>query len=134
MCRILHYPALTGDETEGAIRAGAHEDINFITLLPAATASGLEIKPGDSDWLPVSAAPGSIFINIGDMMQELTRGALPSTTHRVVNPDAADNTARITAPVFCHPVESLRLSERHTAGSYLNERLTEINPEALRPS
>lgn len=37
MLRVLHYPPLAGEIPEGAIRAAAHEDINLITLLPAAT-------------------------------------------------------------------------------------------------
>ena len=131
MCRILSYPPLTGKEQVGAVRAAEHEDINFLTLLPAATTGGLEIKPRGNEWMPVVAEPGSIILNIGDMLQELTDGALPSTTHRVVNPEGADNATRMTAPVFCHPQPTLRLSPRHTAASYLAERLYEITRPEL---
>lgn len=136
LLRILRYPPLTGNEPPDAIRAGAHEDINLITMLPSASEPGLELQPkGSSDWFPVEAPAGSIIINIGDMLQELTGGALPSTTHRVVNPtgDAAKK-ARLTAPVFCHPYPEMVLSERYTAKTYLHERLSEINQEPLRPS
>ena len=134
MLRILRYPPLSGREPPGSIRAAPHEDINFITLLPAADQPGLEIKPAGTDWIPVDAPQGSIIINLGDMMQELTGGALPSTTHRVTNPSgAATDSSRITAPLFCHPVSSLRLSGRYTAGEYLHERLSEINPDELKP-
>jgi len=105
-------------------------------MLPAASESGLQIKPkGTDDWIPVEAPPGSIVINVGDMLQELTNGAMPSTTHQVVNPtgDAA-NKARLTAPVFCHPYPEMVLSDRYTAKSYLHERLSEINSIELRPS
>lgn len=135
LLRILRYPPLTGNESPGAIRASAHEDINLITMLPAASESGLQIKPkGTDDWIPVEAPPGSIVINVGDMLQELTNGEMPSTTHQVVNPtgDAA-NKARLTAPVFCHPYPEMVLSDRYTAKSYLHERLSEINSIALRP-
>jgi isopenicillin N synthase-like dioxygenase len=136
LLRILRYPPLTGNEPPDAIRAGAHEDINLITMLPAASESGLQIKPkGFDNWIPVEAPPGSIVINIGDMLQELTEGVIPSTTHRVVNPTSdAINKARLTAPVFCHPYPEMVLSDRYTAKSYLHERLSEINAEALRPS
>ena len=134
MLRILRYPPFTEIEPGRAIRAAAHEDINFITLLPAANQSGLEIKPKGEDWTSVEAPAGSIIINIGDMLQELTQGMLPSTTHRVVNPDGADTgSARLTAPVFCHPYDDLVLSERYTAGQYLYERLAAINPAGLVP-
>jgi isopenicillin N synthase-like dioxygenase len=136
LLRILRYPPLTGNEPPESIRAGAHEDINLITMLPAASESGLQIKPkGTDDWIPVEAPAGSIVINVGDMLQELTDGAMPSTTHQVVNPtgDAA-NKARLTAPVFCHPSPEMVLSDKYTAESYLHERLSEINSEELRPS
>lgn len=135
MLRVLRYPPMTGNEPDQAIRAGAHEDINFITLLPVASRPGLEIRPGDQDWQAVDAPPGTIIINIGDMLQELTRGALPSTPHRVVNPTGADRAmARLTAPLFCHPYPAMRLSDRYTAAEYLLKRLREISPEAVRPS
>ncbi len=136
LLRILRYPPLTGNEPPDAIRAGAHEDINLLTMLPAASQSGLELQPkGQNNWVPVEAPEGSIVINIGDMLQELTRGTLPSTTHRVVNPTGeAAKLARLTAPVFCHPYPEMVLSERYTAGAYLHERLNEINPEPLRPA
>jgi isopenicillin N synthase-like dioxygenase len=136
LLRILRYPPLTGNEPPDAIRAGAHEDINLITMLPAASESGLQIKPkGIGDWIPVEAPAGSIVINIGDMLQELTGGTMPSTTHQVVNPTGeAARKARLTAPVFCHPYPEMVLSDRYTAKSYLHERLSEINPEELRPS
>ena len=135
LLRVLRYPPLTGDEPAGALRAAAHEDINLITLLPAASESGLEIRPQGMDWIPVAAPAGAIIINAGDMLQELTDGALPSTTHRVVNPTgAAAPRARLTAPLFCHPDADMTLSERYTAGAYLRERLTEINQEKLRPA
>ena len=136
LLRILRYPPLTGNEPPESIRAGAHEDINLITMLPAASESGLQIKPkGTDDWIPVEAPAGSIVINVGDMLQELTDGAMPSTTHQVVNPtgDAA-NKARLTAPVFCHPRPEMVLSDKYTAKSYLHERLSEINSAELRPS
>lgn len=134
MVRILRYPPLTGTEAPGAIRAAAHEDIDFITLLPTASQSGLEIKPRGADWQPVVAPEGALIINIGDMLQELSGQQLPSTTHRVVNPTGpAAREARLTAPLFCHPYPDSLLSERYTAASYLRERLIEINTRDLQP-
>jgi len=68
-----------------------------------------------------------LIVNIGDMLQEASGGYFPSTTHRVVNPDGADMTkSRISLPLFLHPRPDVVLSERHTAGSYLQERLREL--------
>ena len=138
--RLLHYPAQ--DEPTGThIRAGAHEDINTITLLLGAEEAGLELKTKDGRWIPVSPKPGELVINIGDMLQRLTNGKLRSTTHRVVNPtpDRASK-ARYSMPFFLHfrsdflidPLkETVAAGEQPkwppiTANDYLQERLREI--------
>ena len=127
LLRILHYPPLSGDEPEGAIRAAAHEDINLITLLPAATAEGLQAKRANGQWLDVPINPNWIIINAGDMLHECTEGFYPSTSHRVLNPtgDLAKQ-SRLSMPFFLHPQADVRLSERHTADSYRWERFKEL--------
>lgn len=127
LLRILHYPPMTGDEEMGAIRAAAHEDINLITVLPAANEPGLQVKAKDGSWLDVPSDFGNIIINIGDMLQEASGGYFPSTSHRVINPEGTDKTkSRISLPLFLHPKPSVVLSERYTADSYLMERLREL--------
>jgi isopenicillin N synthase-like dioxygenase len=127
LLRPIHYPGLKGDEEAGAIRAAAHEDINLITLLPAATAPGLQVKDLQGNWHDVECNPGDIVINAGDMLQEATGGHYISTTHRVMNPSGPSaKNPRYSMPLFIHPRPEVRLSERHTAGSYLEERLREI--------
>jgi isopenicillin N synthase-like dioxygenase len=127
LLRILHYPPLEGDEELGAIRAGAHEDINLLTVLPAANEPGLQVKTKEGDWLDVPCDFGNLIINIGDMLQEASGGYYPSTTHRVINPEGSDKTkSRISLPLFLHPKPDVVLSERHTANSYLMERLREL--------
>ncbi len=125
--RILHYPPLTGDEAHGAIRAAEHEDINLITLLPAATATGLQVKDVHGKWHDVPADPGSIVVNVGDMLQECSDGYYKATTHRVCNPvDETSSQSRFSMPLFLHPAKEVVLSARHTAKSYLDERLQEL--------
>ena len=129
LLRVLRYPPMKGPIKAGATRAAAHEDINLITMLPAADEPGLELKSKSTgEWFPLEAPAGSIVVNIGDMLQELTDGLLPSTSHRVVNPKPEHIlNSRMTAPVFCHPHPELVLSERYSAKDYLSERLKEIN-------
>lgn len=127
LLRVLHYPPMTGDETPGAIRAAAHEDINLLTVLPAANEPGLQVKSLDGEWLDVPSDFGNLIINIGDMLQEASAGYFPSTTHRVINPEGADmSKSRISLPLFLHPRPDVVLSERYTADSYLMERLCEL--------
>lgn len=127
LLRVLHYPPLAGDEEVDAIRAAAHEDINLITILPAANEPGLQVKAKDGSWLDVPCDFGNLIVNIGDMLQEASGHHFPSTTHRVVNPEGTDVTkSRISLPLFLHPRPDVKLSQRHTAGTYLTERLTEL--------
>jgi isopenicillin N synthase-like dioxygenase len=138
--RALHYPP-QNEPTGEHIRAGAHEDINAITLLLGAEEAGLELLTTDGRWIPVSPNSGELVINIGDMLQRLTNGKLRSTSHRVVNPtpDRASK-ARYSMPFFLHfrsdflleaLPETVPAGEQPkwppiTANDYLQERLREI--------
>ncbi len=83
--RPIHYPPITSPDIPN-VRAGAHEDINLITLLVGASAAGLEVLSRNGEWVPFTAEADTIVVNIGDMLQRLTNHVYPSTTHRVVNP------------------------------------------------
>ena len=101
--RAIHYPPIDNGETP-AVRAARHEDINLITLLIGSNKAGLEILARDGGWVPVTSIPGTIVVNIGDMMKRLTNDVLPSTPHRVVNPaGAAAQQPRYSIPFFLHP-------------------------------
>ena len=127
LLRIIHYPPFSGKEDNRSLRAAAHEDINLITLLVAGTRPGLEAKDNNGAWHKITTDPGTIIVNIGDMLKEASGGYYPSTTHRVVNPEKGpNNDSRYSMPLFLHPRNEVVLSKKHTAGNYLNERLEEI--------
>ena len=137
--RLLHYPPVDANAPE--VRAGAHEDINLITLLLGAEEAGLELLDRDGKWLPVKPPEGAMVVNVGDMLQRLTNHVLPSTTHRVVNPPPERRGhSRYSMPFFLHPAPDFLIKalpqcvtaenpEREppiTAHDYLAERLAEI--------
>jgi isopenicillin N synthase-like dioxygenase len=138
--RALHYPPVPKPTGEH-IRAGAHEDINAITLLLGAEEAGLELLTKDGRWIPVSPKPGELVVNIGDMLQRLTNGLLRSTSHRVVNPpEERRGRSRYSMPFFLHfrsdfciealpgtvPAGEQPKWPPITADEYLQERLREI--------
>tara|TARA_R110002072_G_scaffold46082_8_gene127937 strand:- start:48 stop:887 length:840 start_codon:yes stop_codon:yes gene_type:complete len=126
LLRVLHYPPMDLADTE-TTWAAAHEDINLLTILPASDAPGLQVQQKNGEWLDVSSDGNQVIVNIGDMLQEASRGHFPSTSHRVVTPPGTDNrSGRMSLPLFLHPRPDVVLSERHTAGSYLTERLNEL--------
>jgi isopenicillin N synthase-like dioxygenase len=138
--RLLHYPPVGADAP--GIRAAAHEDINAVTLLLGAEEGGLELLDRDGRWLAVDIRPGEMVVNIGDMLERLTNGRLPSTSHRVANPSPERRgLARYSMPFFLHfrpdyLIRTLpqtitaerpdRYPEPITANAFLLERLREI--------
>jgi isopenicillin N synthase-like dioxygenase len=124
--RTLYYPALKDIKVEpGAVRGSAHEDINFITLLVAASSSGLQVLDKEGNWHNVPFEENSVVVNIGDQLQLASNRLFKSTTHRVVNSDDS-STDRISMPLFVHPRGSTMLAPGITAQQYLNERIAQI--------
>ncbi len=129
LLRLIHYPPLSHlAGSAGAVRAAAHEDVNLLTVLPASTAPGLEIRGRDGQWLPVEPPPGAMICDSGDMMALMTGGRLPATTHRVVNPQGAlAEVSRYSLPFFVHPRPDVHLTPGGpTAEAFLQRRLEEI--------
>jgi len=141
--RPIHYfPIENPDEVpDDAVRAAEHGDINLITLLMGASADGLQVLRRDGKWIPITALPEQLVVNVGDMLERLTNKKLKSTIHRVVNPPKDKmKTSRYSIPFFMHPRSEMDLSclencidEQHpklfediTAGQFLDQRLAEI--------
>lgn len=138
--RPIHYPPIT-EEPKGAVRAGAHGDINLITLLMGASAGGLQVLRKDGEWIDAIPKEDELVINVGDMLERLTNNKLRSTIHRVVNPPKEQwHTPRFSIPFFMHPRSDMKLNcldacvdaahpkafEDITAGDFLHQRLLEI--------
>ncbi|MES2854233.1 MAG: 2-oxoglutarate and iron-dependent oxygenase domain-containing protein [Bdellovibrionota bacterium] len=135
--RLLNYPPIPEGVDPRCIRAAAHEDINLITILVSATTSGLQLLDRDGTWLDIDSDPNSLIVDAGDMLARLTNEVIPSTTHRVVNPEGP-NTTRYSMPFFMHPNPDAMLTclpscvgtgEKYppiTSQDFLMQRLREI--------
>ena len=108
--RLLHYPPIPEGVDPHCVRAAAHEDINLITILVSASASGLELLDRQGKWLPVETDANNLIVDAGDMLSRITNDVIPSTTHRVVNPDDGQNSSRYSMPFFIHPHSKANLS------------------------
>ena len=141
--RPIHYFPIENPKEvpEDAVRAAEHGDINLITLLMGASADGLQVLRRDGKWIPITALPDQLVVNVGDMLERLTNKKLKSTIHRVVNPpQSLMNTPRYSIPFFMHPrsemslaalegcisVENPKQWEDIKAGEFLDQRLREI--------
>lgn len=138
--RPIHYPPIT-EEPKGAVRAGAHGDINLITLLMGASSGGLQVLRNDGQWIDAIPEEDELVINVGDMLERHTNNKLRSTIHRVVNPPKEQwGTPRYSIPFFMHPRSDMKLNclpecvdaehpkafDDITAGDFLHQRLVEI--------
>lgn len=136
--RLLHYPPIPEGVDPRCVRAAAHEDINFITILPAATTSGLQLLDRDGRWLDIESDYGTLIVDAGDMLSRITNDVIPATTHRVINPQDGTNGSRYSMPFFMHPHPESVLSclpscvgskakyADITAHDFLMQRLREI--------
>jgi len=138
--RAIHYPPIKEDPGS-SVRAAEHGDINLITLLMGASASGLEVKDRSGEWISITAIPRHVVVNIGDMMSRLTNNVLHSSIHRVINPPKEEwSKPRFSIPFFMHPRSEMSLNclpscislnnpkkyDDITAGDFLKQRIKEL--------
>ena len=148
--RAIYYPAPEFNLKKDAIWAAAHTDINLITILPRATASGLEVLNTNGEWIRVKVPKDAFIINAGDQLENITNGYFRSCRHRVIATEENKSNDRFSIVMFFHPRNSDDLTPlpscvRQTGGvvkypsatrlELLSERLADINsasPEMLK--
>lgn len=106
--KVCRYPLLGGEGGAGGESGvGAHSDSGFLTALVQDELGGLQALRDDGSWMDVPHVPGSVVINLGEMLQIATRGRLRATVHRVLRRPAASAGAarrsRLSIPFFYNP-------------------------------
>lgn len=106
--RLIHYPSIERQivEQQGHARIIPHTDFGLCTLLFQDSVGGLEVDPFHTgEFKAALPIPGTVLINIADLMQRLTNDRCRSTLHRVVSPKSSGNIlpARYSIPFFIHP-------------------------------
>ena len=99
LTRALHYPSMDLAPGDEHVWAAEHGDINLLTALPRATASGLQVST-DEGWIAAAPPDGHVIVNTGIMLDHLTNGLISPGIHRVVS-DAPGE--RHSVVQFCHP-------------------------------
>jgi isopenicillin N synthase-like dioxygenase len=101
--RVINYPEPESTPEPGRLRAGAHRDYGFLTILRSDDApGGLEVQTVSGEWVAVAPQPDAFVCNIGDLLADLTDGAWTSTLHRVAVPPAGSQGVRRQSIVFFH--------------------------------
>lgn len=139
--RTLRYPP-SHNPRAPEIGAGEHTDFGWITMIAQDDAGGLEIQDRHGIWGQVPYVPGSLVVNVGDLMSMWTNDTYTATMHRVINRGIRD---RYSIAFFMDPdyhvvVECLDscISQGRPAkyppivvGDYMNRRFYETT--AFRP-
>ena len=102
--RAINYPEPTGRARPGQLRSGAHSDYGSLTILHVEDApGGLQVRNRQDQWVDVTPMPGSLVVNLGDLMMHWTNDRWISTLHRVANPPARQRRrSRRQSLVFFH--------------------------------
>ena len=101
LTRAIHYPPMSTAPGEGFMWAAEHGDINLITMLPRATAPGLQVRTGRG-WVDAIPPEGSAIINTGMMLDHLTNGVIGTGIHRVAAAEGQTGD-RYSVVQFAHP-------------------------------
>ncbi|XP_056455623.1 uncharacterized protein LOC130389719 [Gadus chalcogrammus] len=130
--RSLYYPPVNSELVkEGQLRCGEHSDYGSITLVFQGQAGGLQVLSTSGEYIPAPCIPGTVLINIADLMQRWTSDHFISAIHRVLLPPAGDSSTRQSLAFFVQPDDDYLItccdgSNKYPAvksGDYLNDRL-----------
>jgi isopenicillin N synthase-like dioxygenase len=133
--RIQRYLPATGAEGPDAMRALAHTDLNLLTVLPSPTEPGLQVCDTAGVWHDVPCGTGAFVINGGEMLEQITSGHYPATRHRVrFTADGSSGRSRFSLPLFLHPAGDVRLTDDHTAASFLQKRIEDLRTMGWTPA
>ena len=121
--RFLHYPRCGRlDDGSAPVFSTPHTDYGAITLLAVDGLPGLEVLH-HGVWTPIAAPPGSVIVQLGDMLARWTNDRYRSTPHRVVGSSGAD---RFSIPFFVNP-------DPLTVVSTIGSCITTDHPERYEP-
>ena len=84
--QIIYYPPQPPAAEEDQFGLAPHTDFGCITLLWQDDNGGLEVLERSSgSWIPAPPIPGTLVINVGDLLGRWTNDRYASTPHRVLN-------------------------------------------------
>ena len=115
--RLFHYPP-NSNVAQNEFGAAEHKDYGFLTILAQDSTGGLEVRSPAGELVLAPPNPGNFIVNAGDMLSEITAGAIRSAPHRVIN---RAGTGRYSIPFFYDPDFDARFDglPQFSAGEFL---------------
>ena len=108
LTKIIHYPP-TPNQKFGV---NTHHDAGCLTILAPGDTPGLEVENGAGDWIPVPIVPGTLVVNLGEVLQKMTGNYFVATPHRVATKKARQSMGYFHGPSIDAQFEPLPLDER----------------------
>ncbi len=94
---FVYYPEQPETLGQDQFGVGPHTDFGVLTVLCQDDVGGLQVQDQTGDWVHASPIPGTLVINVGDLLSRWTRGAYKSTPHRVVNTSGRERLSLVLA-------------------------------------
>jgi isopenicillin N synthase-like dioxygenase len=88
LLKIIRYPGRDPDQGDQGV--GAHKDSGFVTILLQEKTAGLQVD-GEQGWINAPPLPGSFVVNIGEILEIASNGALRANVHRVLSPPSGSD-------------------------------------------
>lgn len=113
--KVIHYPGRAKGESRQGV--GPHKDSGCLTLLLQDTQAGLQvwerdgpgIAAGSGRWIDAPPIPGTVIVNLGEVLEILSDGYLRANIHQVLSPP--ENVDRLSVAFFLSPRLDAELTE-----------------------
>ena len=134
--RVQYYPSFENICLKpNQVRCGEHTDYGSLTLLFQDDVGGLEVLSRTGEYVQAKPIPGTVLINIADLMQRWSGDRLVSTSHRVLvsSNGLSSSKSRLSIAFFVSPdydtiIETIRDGTQYPpirSKDYLEKRYAE---------
>ena len=94
---LQYYPPQPEDAAEDQFGVAPHTDFGVLTVLCQDEIGGLEIRRRDGTWAAMPPIPGTLVVNIGDLLERWSNRRYRSTVHRVINASGRERLSLVLA-------------------------------------
>jgi isopenicillin N synthase-like dioxygenase len=94
---FVYYPGQSAQTDNPAFGVGPHTDFGVLTVLCQDSVGGLQVENLNGDWIEAPPIPGTLVVNVGDLLERWTDGAFRSTPHRVINSSPLERLSLVLA-------------------------------------
>jgi isopenicillin N synthase-like dioxygenase len=94
---LTYYPAQPARLGTTQFGVGPHTDFGCLTVLCQDDVGGLQVLNAANEWVTAQPIPGTLVVNVGDLLARWSNGRFRSTPHRVVNSSGRERYSLVLA-------------------------------------